>query len=41
MKKFAVILVVAFAATLLMSSCNKEACPAYSKAETEQPGHIG
>ena len=41
MKKFAVILVITFVTALVLSSCNKEACPAYSKAETEQPEHIG
>jgi hypothetical protein len=41
MKKIAVILVVTFITALVISSCNKEACPAYSKAETEQSGHAG
>jgi len=30
MKKAAVIIVVVFAIGLIMSSCSKEACPAYS-----------
>jgi hypothetical protein len=41
MKKFAVILLVTFVIALFASSCNKEVCPAYSKAEVEHPGHIG
>jgi hypothetical protein len=36
MKKFAVIIVLAFVVAFVFSSCNKKACPAYSKAETEQ-----
>jgi hypothetical protein len=38
MKKFAVLLLVAFIALLVISSCNKKECPAYSKANTEQAG---
>ncbi len=30
MKKFAVLLIVAFVTALVVSSCNKEECPAYS-----------
>ena len=41
MKKIAVILLVTFVAALVVSSCNREACPAYSKAETVQTGHNG
>lgn len=41
MKKIAVILVVTFITALVISSCNKEACPAYSKVETEQASHNG
>lgn len=41
MKKVAVILVVVFVTALVISSCNKEACPAYSKADTEQPNQVG
>jgi hypothetical protein len=36
MKKFAVILLVTFIAIIVVSSCNKKECPAYSKANTEQ-----
>lgn len=36
MKKFAVLLIVAFFTALVVSSCNKEACPAYTQADTEQ-----
>jgi hypothetical protein len=38
MKKFAVVLLVAFITVLVISSCNKKECPAYSKATTEQTG---
>ena len=38
MKKIAVILLVTFVTALLVSSCNKKECPAYSKANTEQTG---
>ena len=38
MKKFAVILLIAFVTVLVISSCNKKECPAYSKADTEQTG---
>jgi hypothetical protein len=38
MKKFAVILVIAFAVVLVVSSCNKKECPAYSRASSEQAG---
>lgn len=41
MKKVAVILAVVFVAALALSSCNKEACPAYSQVDTEQPGLVG
>ncbi len=36
MKKFAVLLIVAFITALVVSSCNKKECPAYSKVVTEQ-----
>ena len=40
MKKFAVILLVTFVTAIVVSSCNKKECPAYSKgrakANTEQ-----
>ncbi|MFO7621251.1 MAG: hypothetical protein R6W81_08280 [Bacteroidales bacterium] len=41
MKKFAVVIIVAFIAVLLMGSCNRQACPAYGTADTEQTGHNG
>lgn len=41
MKKMAVLLVIAFIVVLAVSSCNKKACPAYSKADTEQNNHVG
>ena len=40
MKKFAVILLITFVTAIVVSSCNKKECPAYSKghakAYTEQ-----
>jgi hypothetical protein len=41
MKKFAVVVFVLFVTVLVISSCNREACPAYSKAETDQPNQVG
>ncbi|MDQ1332618.1 MAG: hypothetical protein QG576_653 [Bacteroidota bacterium] len=41
MKKVAVILVFAFITAMAVSSCNKEACPAYTNAETEQTNQPG
>jgi hypothetical protein len=41
MKKIAVLVVVAFIAALIVSSCNKTACPAYSKTETVQNNQVG
>jgi hypothetical protein len=41
MKKYAVILLITFVTALVISSCNREACPAYSKADVEQSEHIG
>jgi hypothetical protein len=42
MKKFAVILLVTFVSAIVISSCSKKECPAYSKghakANTEQTG---
>jgi uncharacterized lipoprotein YehR (DUF1307 family) len=38
MKKFAVLLIVAFVMVLVVSSCNKKECPAYSRASSEQTG---
>ncbi len=34
MKKFAIISAVVFVFALVLSSCGKENCPAYSKADT-------
>jgi hypothetical protein len=36
MKRAVIIIVLVFAAGIIMSSCNKEACPAYSQIDTEQ-----
>ena len=41
MKKIAVVLVVAFVTALVISSCNRESCPAYSQAETNQAAQVG
>ncbi|HOU02807.1 MAG TPA: hypothetical protein PK719_08920 [Bacteroidales bacterium] len=41
MKKVAVVLLLAFVTMLVASSCNRNACPAYSKADTEQPERVG
>jgi hypothetical protein len=41
MKKFAVLLLVTVVTALVLTSCNKAACPAYSQAKTEQSGHNG
>lgn len=38
MKKIAVIVVIAFVLVMVVSSCNKKECPAYSKAASEQAG---
>lgn len=38
MKKFAVLLIVAFVTALVVSSCSQKDCPAYSRANTEQAG---
>ncbi len=40
MKRFALIIVVAFFLALALSSCNNEVCPAYSDAGTDTE-HIG
>ncbi|HPT21510.1 MAG TPA: hypothetical protein PLR88_06150 [Bacteroidales bacterium] len=36
MKKFAVLLIVAFAVAMVVSSCSQKECPAYSMNDTEQ-----
>jgi hypothetical protein len=41
MKKFAVLLIVGFIAALVLSSCNKEACPAYSSTDNDQTEQVG
>lgn len=41
MKKFAVLLIFAFIAVLALSSCNREACPAYSSADNGQTEQVG
>jgi hypothetical protein len=38
MKKLTVLLIIAFAMVLTVSSCNKKDCPAYSRAGSEQTG---
>ncbi len=41
MKKFAVLLIIAFVAVLVAGSCTKQACPAYSNAENDQTEQVG
>ncbi len=36
MKRAVIIIAVIFAVGIVASSCNKQACPAYSQIETEQ-----
>jgi len=38
MKRIAVLFLVAFILAIVVSSCNKQTCPAYSKADVEQRG---
>jgi hypothetical protein len=40
MKKITVILLITFVTAILVSSCNKKECPAYSKVNTEQTGKV-
>ncbi len=41
MKRAAIILAVVFAVGVIMSSCNKQVCPAYSHVDSEQIEHAG
>lgn len=41
MKKYAIVVVLAFCAALLASSCNREICPAYTDAGSQNIEHIG
>ncbi len=41
MKRVVIIIAVVFAVGILMSSCNKQACPAYSHVDTEQSEQVG
>ncbi len=41
MKKSAIILFIAFVVALVVSSCNRELCPAYTKAENDQTEQVG
>jgi len=36
MKRVVIVIAVVFAVGILVSSCNKQACPAYSQVDTEQ-----
>lgn len=38
MKKLAVLIIIAFVLVLVVSSCNKKECPAYSRTSSEQAG---
>lgn len=41
MKRAAIIITLVFAIGLIMSSCSKEACPAYSQADVDQLENLG
>jgi Prokaryotic membrane lipoprotein lipid attachment site len=41
MKKVGLIVVLAFVAALALSSCNREACPAYSSNDTDSTEQAG
>ena len=41
MKRAAVIAVLVFTMGIILSSCNKQACPAYSQNDTEQTESVG
>jgi len=41
MKRAAIILAVVFAVGILMSSCNRQICPAYSHVDSEQTEQAG
>ncbi|HOU95757.1 MAG TPA: hypothetical protein PLN06_03940 [Bacteroidales bacterium] len=41
MKKFAVTMLIAFVIIMVASSCNKQVCPAYSKADVSKTEHKG
>ncbi len=36
MKKFAILLIITFITAFIVSSCNREVCPAYTQADSEQ-----
>jgi len=40
MKKAVIIIAVVFAMGIVLSSCNKQACPAYSQADTEETEQV-
>lgn len=41
MKRAVIILAVVFAIGIVVSSCNKQACPAYTQVDSEQPEQLG
>jgi hypothetical protein len=41
MKKLGLIAILAFLAALALSSCNREACPAYSSTSTDSTEQAG
>ncbi len=41
MKKAVLVTVIIFAIGIMMSSCNKHTCPAYSQNDTEQTEDAG
>ncbi len=36
MKRASILIIILFTVGLLFSACNKQVCPAYSQADTEQ-----
>ncbi len=40
MKRFALVLAVAFVLALALSSCNNDVCPAYTDAGTDTEHHV-
>ena len=40
MKKIVIVIAICLLAGTILSSCNRELCPAYSKADTEQVEEI-
>jgi len=41
MKKAAAVALITLALGIILSACNKQACPAYSQNDTEQTEQVG